>query len=412
MKKRRLKYKNIAIALIILLLILFGAKTLLIKEIKMQNFENKNIKDVELFAKQNNFKLEIVEKYNNTIPKGYVISQNIKENTKIKKEDILKITVSLGEKGSKYYGKYKVDESGNIPIMMYHGIHNLKNNETGYVGGNIDKDGYQRTAEAFRNDLEFFYKNNYRMIRLNDYIDGIIDVEVGKSPIVLTFDDGLKNNILVTGLDDDGNIIIDPNSAVGIMEEYKKKYPNFNITATFFLNAGLFHQEKYNQKIINWLLNNGYDIGNHSYSHLDITNLSSKKTEEEIGKMYNLLSKYTNNKFVNIVALPFGSPYDEKHKNFPFIMGGDYNNVEYKTKSTLRVGWESELSPFHKNFNSTFLKRIRAYDNLGNDYDIEHNFKMLEKNKYISDGDKTTIVIPKGKINLINQNNNLKVIEY
>ena len=34
------------------------------------------------------------------------------------------------------------------------------------------------------------YKNGYRMIRLQDYIDGIIDVELGKSPIVLTFDDG------------------------------------------------------------------------------------------------------------------------------------------------------------------------------------------------------------------------------
>lgn len=71
------------------------------------------------------------------------------------------------------------------------------------------------------------------MIRLNDYINGIVDVELGKSPIVLTFDDGLENNIKVTGLDSDGNIIIDPNSAVGILEEFKKKYPDFNVTATF-----------------------------------------------------------------------------------------------------------------------------------------------------------------------------------
>lgn len=73
------------------------------------------------------------------------------------------------------------------------------------------------------------------MIRLNDYINGIVDVELGKSPIVLTFDDGLENNIKVTGLDSDGNIIIDPNSAVGILEEFKKKYPDFNVTATFFV---------------------------------------------------------------------------------------------------------------------------------------------------------------------------------
>ena len=103
--------------------------------------------------------------------------------------------------------------------MMYHGIHNIKSSDTAYTGGNIDKDGYQRTAEAFRNDLEFYYSNGYRMIRLKDYIDGIIDVPLGKSPIILTFDDGLENNFRINGLDEDGNLIIDPNCAVGILEE-------------------------------------------------------------------------------------------------------------------------------------------------------------------------------------------------
>ena len=51
---------------------------------------------------------------------------------------------------------------------------------------NVDVDGYQRTAEAFRQDLQFYYDNGYRMIRLNDYINGNIDVEAGKSPICLT----------------------------------------------------------------------------------------------------------------------------------------------------------------------------------------------------------------------------------
>ena len=141
-------------------------------------------------------------------------------------------------------------ESGNIPIMMYHGIHNLKNDDTAYTGGNIDKDGYQRTAEAFRGDLEFYYDNNYRMIKLKDYIDRKIDVEVGKSPIILTFDDGLKNNIRIMGLDDKEELIIDPNSAIGILESFKKKYPDFNVTATFFLNGDLFEQPEYNEKYL------------------------------------------------------------------------------------------------------------------------------------------------------------------
>ena len=39
-----------------------------------------------------------------------------------------------------------------------------------------------------------------------------------------------------------------------------------------------------------------------------------------------------------------------------------------------------------------FLKRIRAYDNNGKEFDIEMNFKILENKKYISDGDKDTII--------------------
>ena len=30
------------------------------------------------------------------------------------------------------------------------------------------------------------------------------------------------------------------------------------------------------------------------------------------------------------------------------------SNIKYITESTLRVGWDSELSPFHKDFDKTF----------------------------------------------------------
>ena len=106
--------------------------------------------------------------------------------------------------------------------MMYHGIENVDTNEN--VGGNVDKDGYNRIAKAFREDLEFYYKENYRMVRLVDYVNGEIDTEFGKSPLILTFDDGNKNNFNVLGKDEKGNLQIDPNCAIGILEEFKKTY--------------------------------------------------------------------------------------------------------------------------------------------------------------------------------------------
>ena len=406
--KRKLRIDRIIIVAIVLILIVL-AIVYLLKPKKdselMIDLTNKTISEAEAFAKENNLNL-VIEEEINSFEKDKIFKQSIEVDQKIKENDTLVVYVSLGIN----YEELKVNELGNVPIMMYHGIHNITDNE--YTGGNVDKDGYQRTKEAFIEDLEFYYNSGYRMIRLEDYINGIIDVEAGFSPIVLTFDDGLENSIKVTGLDENGEIIIDPNSAVGVLEEFKKKYPDFNVTATFFVNGGLFQQSEYNEKILNWLVDHGYDIGNHSYSHADFTTISKEKSAQEIGSLYNLLDKYIPGKYVNIVALPFGSPYDKEHENFPVILNGSYNGIEYKTDAALRVGWEAETSPFSLNFDRTFLKRIRAYDNNGVEFDIEMNFDILENNRYISDGDKNTITVPKNLEENVNNSYNLNIKTY
>ena len=403
------KINKVLIVLIVLVILIFIAIYFLIPKTDSKNLMidlvGKTKEEAITFANEHNLNLEFKEE-SNSYEKDKIFKQSIEVNSEINENDNLIIYISKGIN----YEELKVDESGNVPIMMYHGIHNITDNE--YTGGNVDKDGYQRTTEAFMKDLEFYYNSGYRMIRLEDYVNGIIDVEAGYSPIILTFDDGLSNNLKVTGLDSDGNIIIDPNCAVGVLESFKQKYPDYNVTATFFINGGLFNQSEYNEKILNWLIDNGYDIGNHTYSHVDFTTVSKDKSVQEVGSMYNLLDKYIPGKYANIVALPFGSPYDKDHENFNSILSGVYNDKEYNTIATLRVGWEADYSPFSKSFDKTFLKRIRAYDNNGKEFDIEMNFKILENNRYISDGDKNTITIPKEKEDKINNLYNLNVKTY
>ena len=89
-----------------------------------------------------------------------------------------------------------------------------------------------------------------------------------------------------------------------------------------------------------------------------------------------------------------------------------YDNKTYETKSTLRVGWESEDSPFIVDFNPKFLKRIRAYDNDGVEFDIKMNFDILDSRKYISDGNPNTIVIPQDKEDLLNKSTDKEIIIY
>ena len=393
--------KKIFIVLMLLFITSCGSKVS--KKVYMEDLSNKNFDSIKEYCDSVGINVTFEEEYSD-FSKGTFISQSVAPGEEI--QDVV-VKISKGIDSSLYPEK-KVNELGRVPIMMYHGIHNV---DAKYVGGNVDKDGYQRTASAFRNDLEFYYSNGYRMIRLDDYINGIIDVPLGYSPIVLTFDDGLENNIKVIGLDDNGDIIIDPNSAVGILEEFKNKYPDFNVTATFFVNGGLFNQEEYNEKILNWLVDHGYDIGNHSYNHADFSKIDSDKSIYEIGSVYKLLDSILGDKYVNIVALPFGSPYKKSHSNFSSIMSGSYEGFDYNTVSALRVGWEADYSPFSNDFDKSFLKRIRAYDNNGVDFDIEMNFKLLESNRYISDGDKNKIVFPKDYSDKFN-NFNLEYFSY
>ena len=391
-------------SIILVLLLIKKNKKEDIKYNYMLDLSNYSVEQIKDYSNQNELILTITEDYNNEIEKGKFISQSIEPNTIINKDDQLNIIISKGVN----YEEYKVNELGNIPVMMYHQIKDMKNEETKYIGGNVDYDGYTRTSEAFRKDLDFYYENGYRMIRLIDYVNGKIDVQLGYSPLVLTFDDGL-NEVKILGLDENDNLIIDPNCALGILEEYKNKYPDFNVTATFFLNNTLFYNQKYNEKIINYMIDNGYDIGNHTLTHPNFNKISTTDTQKEVGKMYQILDKYIEGKYVNIVALPYGNP-SKSSENFNYILNGTYENKSYNTITTLRVAWEADYSPFSNKFDKTYIKRIRAYDNNGTNYDIEYNFKRLETNRYISDGNINTVVVKEKNIDLVNTN--MEVITY
>lgn len=417
-RKRRRKIKPIAIVILIaiLLIIIIGAVLLFKpKEEKKDDVTRMisitTLSEAKSFAEEHNLNLNVSYEYNDEIEKDKIISQSIKVNSEIKENQDLDIVVSLGKLDKEKLASDKINELGTVPIMMYHGIINKPSDQTEYTGGNVDKDGYNRTSEAFHKDLEFYYENGYQMIRLNDYVNGKIDVDYKKSPIILTFDDGNDNNIKVTGLDEDGNIIIDENSAVGILEKFKKEHPDFNVTATFFVNGTLFNQPEYDEKIIKWLVENGYDVGNHTENHLDIKKSSSEQVQKEIVSVYQQLEEIIPDKYVKIIALPFGSPYSKDHSNYKYVLNSTYNNKSYETIAALRVGWEPEVSPFHKDFDKTFLKRVRAYDNNGEEFDIEMVFNMLETKRYISDGNVDTIVTSQDNSDLIGDTN-LEVIYY
>lgn len=187
---------------------------------------------------------------------------------------------------------YKYNESGKIIIAMYHKF------------AEVETDEYSRSFENFRKDLEYLYELGYRTISLTDYLENNIKVPVGCTPIVLTFDDGTKGqfNLIKSG----DNLIANPKSAVGIMEEFYARHPDFGLNGTFYINGtSFFAGEGTEKERLEYLINKGFEIGNHTNTHVYFNKASKEQIEEEIGEVNNLVMELTGYK-INSLALPFG----------------------------------------------------------------------------------------------------------
>ncbi|SHH37478.1 polysaccharide deacetylase family protein [Tepidibacter thalassicus] len=297
------------------------------------------------------------------------------------------------------YKKIKPNELGKIMILMYHNIGEKESTWT-------------RTPDNFKKDLNTLYEKGYRAISLTDYVNGNINTPAGFTPVVITFDDGNENNFRV--FEENGIIKIDPNCAVGILEEFKKSHPDFNTTATFFLNSNIFNQPEYVEYKLKFLIKNGYDIGNHTLNHTDLSKVDKLKIQNAIGKEIELIKKYIPNYCINTLALPFGGK--PKGENYIYTVKGNYNSIQYENKAVLLVGWDPYKSPYHKNFNPSKIHRVRAseinVDGVGM-YDWIKKFDEGKEVKFISDGNSSTIVIPENYKDVINQNiSDKKIITY
>lgn len=282
------------------------------------------------------------------------------------------------------YSKIKPNENGQIMLLMYHGI---DKKETDWV----------RTPENFRKDLETLYEKGYRVINLKDYLENNIKVEAGYTPVVLTFDDGLKNQFNI--IEENGEKKIDPDCAIGILEDFSKKHPDFGKGGSFYVYYPLpFRQKELIKEKFDFLVKNGYEIGNHTYTHEQL----GKESAEGVQKALALNVKYTQEYLpgydVFSLALPYGiAPKDEK---FKYAVAGEYEGVKYNNRAILKVGSNPAPAPNSVKYDITKLPRVRASEmntaGLGM-YDYLKYFEKNPEKRYISDGNPKTIVIPEGE---------------
>ncbi len=274
----------------------------------------------------------------------------------------------------------KPNEMGEVMVIMYHGI--TSKNST-----------YTRTAESFRADLEELYEMGFRAISLRDFVSGNITTEAGYTPVVFTFDDGNQSNFNLIE-DADGNLIIDPDSAVGILENFYEKHPDFGLEATFFLNAGIpFGQEEYVDYKLKYLVDRGMDFGNHSYGHEHFKDLDTAGIEKSLGKNKAQYMNYIEGYEFNLLALPFGErPKSEEAKEK--LKKGSYEGIEYENIAILNVGWRPSYSSYSASFDQHSILRVQSGDGPQQMRDYLDAYYKSPSLRFISDGNPKTITVP------------------
>jgi peptidoglycan/xylan/chitin deacetylase (PgdA/CDA1 family) len=282
----------------------------------------------------------------------------------------------------------RVNEQGAVMVLEYHRI--------------AEEGRWSRTPENFRSDLDFLYEEGYRCIGLDDYVSNNINVEAGYTPVVLTFDDSDPSQFRY--VEEDGKMVIDPRCAMGVMEQFDEEYPDFNITATFYVLPTLFGQDEYIEEKLAYLVDNGYDIGNHTINHPSLGEVDDETVLEELTGNISLVREYIPEYEQKSIALPNGS----EPKNPSLLTSGSYNGIDVKFEASLLVGANPAPAPCNCDFDPLRLPRVQALDPSLDTGDcgiyawIQYFMENPER-RYCSDGNPAVVTVPKHMIDRIDQ---------
>jgi hypothetical protein len=272
---------------------------------------------------------------------------------------------------------------GRIPVLEYHVIGGDKNTL------------YTRTVASYKADLEEAYKLGYRPITIAQMLDkDWRDVPPGTAPAVFVFDDASDSQFRY--LEQNGKLVVDPTSAVGIWLDFAKSHPGWKNRAVFcMLNGGAAghnffgdnpkwggQKKEWRLQKVKWLAEQGFELCDHTLWHAKLSKYSDAVVQEQIARNAMGIDSAVPGYKIRTMALPYGL----WPKNRQLAWQGSWTDPKtkqthsYKFEAVLEVAGGPARSPYDPQFNPKSINRIEA---IGNDISRQLNKLATDGTRFV-----------------------------
>lgn len=268
-----------------------------------------------------------------------------------------------------------VNELGRVLVMEWHKIQ--------------DADGrWENSLATFKAQLQELHAKGYRPISVEEFIEGTFPIPAGTSPVLLTFDDSYREHFAFA---EDG-VTPDPDSVVGILEAMEAEDPTWRARAHFAFYWPVPFRDTDREVIeakLRYLVDNGYDLSNHTYNHDNLRELSDTEVVENLAKAEKELAAVVGDDYrVRSITLTQGI----WPENPELALTGTWEGFTYQHDIALEVGFMPTRSPHHVDYDPTSVQRVQAYVP-----EFEKWMAWLDEapdRRFVSDGDPTTVTYP------------------
>jgi peptidoglycan/xylan/chitin deacetylase (PgdA/CDA1 family) len=188
-----------------------------------------------------------------------------------------------------------------------------------------------------------------------------------------------------------------------MLENFYAEHPDFGLNATFYVLPAadpphnLFGQDEYQQAKLQYLVSKGFEIGNHTYWHQQLTELSAADVEEQIGKANQVVTEMVPGYRERTFALPLGEwPLDKWAAT-----AGSYDGVDYKFDAVMMAGSDPASPPGHIDYDAMAIPRVQVLEETFSVW-MEGPLAPGSELRYVSDGNPDTVAFPESMKSQLN----------